>query len=84
MVAQGISDELPNKPFRIIVANLSKKPIHLTKRMLAGVGVDVPSRIVSFSVEVEDSVKAITNYKKKEKEETKLDRHRDVTHQDEN
>lgn len=54
MVDEGIIDELPKKTFRIMVGNLSKKPIHLPKRTYVGVGVDVPNRIVSFSGEPEE------------------------------
>lgn len=59
MVSQGNIDVLPNTPFRIIVENISKKPIHLKSRIYVGKGFNASIIIVSFSKYQEHSVNSL-------------------------
>lgn len=59
MVTQEIIYALPNKTFRIMLANLSKRPIYLPKMNFVVVGIDVLNSNIYFSVESEESVNSI-------------------------
>lgn len=48
-----------------MVANMSKKQIHLPKWILVYVGAELPSRIFYFSVAAEESVNDIAHHKEK-------------------
>lgn len=80
---------LPNQRFKIMIYNLSEKPIHIRNRMIVALGVEMPSQIVEIAQhprETEvgiDPVRTVPHCKQNENRNTNPDLHRVVNIEDE-
>ena len=91
LTAQGIMEVVPHTPFKVLVANLSNKPVDIPKHTIIAVGSDLPEKIVELTpsrtidkkTSAGETVNAIPHYKEKENQETKFARHRNVDKSDE-
>lgn len=62
-------DVLRNRPFRNMISNLSNKPLHIPKLMHVALLIDVPQKILTFTVVQKiETVNAFTQYKEKKHE----------------